>query len=384
MQLTADRPLADGSERAIAAPDTSVLDLSGLDRPGPRIVSLIPAHNEEDGIVKTVLSQFAQSIQPALVIVMADNCTDDTVRLARAAGAQVVETVGNKAKKAGALNQGLSLVMPLLDDEDYILAQDADGELSTDFIKNALWAYDVKANLGGVSGCIVARTPTNFIERAQAIEYARGTRLMGRQGGKVHVLSGAASLFPVHVFRAIADARGHLLPGAPGTVYMEDSLTEDYELTLAIRHLGFDCSSTKRCPVVTDVMPTIQDLEVQRLRWYRGAMESLWLYGWNKITRRTWGGVAFTFFSSLLFPAALLALVLSWLLWDITPNPLYWFLLPIFMAENIVTAYRTKDKASIRTAILFVPLWLYDNAMFIVYWRSLFGAVRREARVWIT
>ena len=54
------------------------------------------------------------------------------------------------------------------------------------------------------------------------------------------------------------------------------------------------------------------------------------------------------------------------------------------MAENIVTAYRTKDRASIRTAIFFVPLWLYDNAMFIVYWRSLLGAVRREARVWIT
>lgn len=384
MQLTVTLPSEEGTKTFVASPEAAGLDLSGLDRPGPRIISLIPAHNEEEGIVKTVLSQFAQSIQPALVIVMADNCTDDTVSLARAAGAQVVETVGNRAKKAGALNQGLALVMPLLDDEDYILAQDADGELSTDFIKNALWAYDVKPNLGGVSGCIVARTPTNFIERAQAIEYARGTRLMGRQNGKVHVLSGAAALFPVHVFRAIADARGTTLPGVPGTVYMEDSLTEDYELTLAIRHLGFDCTSTKHCPVVTDVMPTIQDLEVQRLRWYRGAMESLWLYGWDRITRRTWGGVAFTFFSSLLFPAALLALVLSWLLWDIAPNPLYWFLLPIFMAENIVVAARTKDKASLRTAILFVPLWLYDNAMFIVYWRALFGAVRREARVWIT
>lgn len=376
-------PVVDPPVRDSAA-EAAGLDLSGLDRPGPRIISLIPAHNEEEGIVKTVRSQFAQTVQPALVIVMADNCTDDTVRLAREAGAQVVETVGNRAKKAGALNQGLTLVMPHLEDEDYILAQDADGELSDDFIKNALWAYEVKENLGGVSGSIVARTPNNFIERAQAIEYARGTRLMGRQGGKVHVLSGAAAMFPVHVFRTIAASRGKTLPGTPGTVYMEDSLTEDYELTLAIRHLGFDCTSTKRCPVVTDVMPTIQDLEVQRLRWYRGAMESLWLYGWNKITRRTWGGVAFTFFSSLLFPAALLALVLSWLLWDITPNPWYWFLLPIFMAENIVVAVRTNDKPSIRTAILFVPLWLYDNAMFIVYWRALFGAVRREARVWIT
>lgn len=384
MQLTVKAPADQPTTPASATAEAAGLDLTGLERPGPRIISLIPAHNEEEGIVKTVRSQFAQSIQPALVIVMADNCTDDTVRLAREAGAQVVETIGNTAKKAGALNQGLALVMPLLEDEDYILAQDADGELSTDFIKNALWAFDVKPNLGGVSGCIVARTPTNFIERAQAIEYARGTRLMGRKGGKVHVLSGAAALFPVHAFRAIAAARGKSLPGAAGTVYMEDSLTEDYELTLAIRHLGMDCTSTSRCPVVTDIMPTIQMLEVQRLRWYRGAMESLWLYGWNKITRLTWGGVAFTFFSSLLFPMALLALVLSWLLWDVAPNPLYWFLLPIFMAENIVVAVRLKDRPSLRTAILFVPLWIYDNAMFVVYWRALFDAVRRNARVWIT
>jgi cellulose synthase/poly-beta-1,6-N-acetylglucosamine synthase-like glycosyltransferase len=369
-----------------AAPslDLAGLDLTGLDRPGPRVVSLIPAHNEQDDIVKTVRSQFAQSVQPALVIVMADNCTDRTAEFARDAGAQVIETVNNTGKKAGALNQGLALVMPLLDDEDYILAQDADGELSVDFIKNALWVYDVKPNLGGVSASIVARTPTNFVERAQAVEYARGTRLMGRQNGKVHVLSGAASVFPVFIFRQIAAARGDRLPGRPGTVYMEDSLTEDYELTLAIRHLGYGCTSTRLCPVVTDVMPTLPMLEVQRLRWYRGAIESLWLYGFNKITRRTWGGVAFTFFSSLLFPAAALALVASWLLWETTPNPVYWFLLPIFMAENIVVARRIKDRATLKTAILFFPLWIYDNAMFIVYWRALFGAVRREARVWVT
>ncbi len=384
MQLTEPRIPATASASTAPADLPSGLDISGLDRPGPRIVSLIPAHNEEEGIVKTVRSQFAQTVQPALVIVMADNCTDDTVKLALEAGAQVIETVGNRAKKAGALNQGLERILPLLNDEDYILAQDADGELSTDFIKNALWAFDVKPNSGGVSGAIVARPTTNFIERAQAIEYARGTRLVGRQNGRVHVLSGAATMFPVSVFRAIASARGTSLPGKPGTVYMEDSLTEDYELTLAIRSLGYGCTSTSRCPVVTDVMPTVQDLEVQRLRWYRGAMESLWLYGWTKLTRRAWGGVAFTLFSSLLFPAALLALVLSWLVWDIAPNPLFWLLLPIFMAENIVVAARLKDRASLRTAILFVPLWLYDNAMFIVYWRALFGAVRREARVWIT
>jgi poly-beta-1,6-N-acetyl-D-glucosamine synthase len=352
---------------------------------GPAFIALVPAHNEETGIVKTVRSLFNQSLSPDMVIVMADNCSDRTVELARETGAYVVETVHNRAKKAGALNQGLAMVLPWLEDTDFVICQDADGELSEDWVRNALWAFGVKGKgLGGLSGAIVARQPTNFIERAQAVEYARGTRLMSRQNGKVHVLSGAASMFPVHVFREIAAARGSRLPGSPGTYFMEDSLTEDYELTLAIRHLGYDCTSTKRCPVITDIMPTVEMLEVQRLRWYRGAMESLWLYGWNSITRTTWLGVAFTFFSSLLFPAALLALVLSWLLWDTLPNPMYWFLLPIFMAENIVVARRVADRKSLQTAILFFPLWLYDNAMFIVYWRSLLGAVRREARIWLT
>ena len=355
-----------------------------------RIVALIPAHNEQDGIVKTIRSLESQTTKPDLIVVMADNCVDDTVKLARNAGAFVVETRDNKAKKAGALNQGIALTIPWMLDSDYYVFQDADGELSPNFMQEALATFEeFRKNplrgkpLGGLSGAIVARPATNFIERAQAIEYARGTRLMARQRGKVHVLSGAAAVLPVKVLRELAEKRGTQLPGKKGTYFMEDSLTEDYELTLAIRHMGYDCTSTKRCPVTTDLMSNIHMLEIQRVRWYRGAMESLWLYGFNKITRRTWGGVLFTFFSSMLFPLALLGLVFSYLVYSVTPNPIYWALLPIFMTENIVVARRV-DRKALWTAVTFVPLWAYDNMMFIVYWRSLFLAIRKSNRVWIT
>ena len=46
----------------------------------------------------TLRSLLAQTVPPARVIVMADNCTDRTVERARAAGAEVQETVANTAK----------------------------------------------------------------------------------------------------------------------------------------------------------------------------------------------------------------------------------------------------------------------------------------------
>ena len=72
-----------------------------------RVVVLVPAHDEAASIGTTLRALQAQTRRPDRVVVVADNCTDDTVAIARAAGAEVVETVGNTDKKAGALNQAL-------------------------------------------------------------------------------------------------------------------------------------------------------------------------------------------------------------------------------------------------------------------------------------
>jgi len=62
-----------------------------LPGPRPRIAILIPAHNEEAGLLATL-----SSLQPQLglhdrILVVADNCSDRTADLARLAGAHVVE-----------------------------------------------------------------------------------------------------------------------------------------------------------------------------------------------------------------------------------------------------------------------------------------------------
>ena len=87
---------------------------------------LVPAHNEAQGIAATLTSLTAQSRSPERIIVVADNCTDDTVAIARRCGAEVIESVDNVHKKAGALNQALARILPTQGENDLVMVMDAD------------------------------------------------------------------------------------------------------------------------------------------------------------------------------------------------------------------------------------------------------------------
>ncbi len=107
---------------------------------------------------------------------------------------------------------------------------------------------------------------------------------MRRRRGRVYVLTGTSSLFRPRALRTVAASRGSDLPGVPGDVYDTAALTEDNELTIAIKSLGGLMLSPAACTVVTELMPTWRMLWAQRLRWQRGALENLGAYG---ITPRT-------------------------------------------------------------------------------------------------
>lgn len=56
------------------------------------VVALVPAHNEEEAIASTLAGLMTQSRPPDRVIVVCDNCTDQTADLAALAGAEVLRT----------------------------------------------------------------------------------------------------------------------------------------------------------------------------------------------------------------------------------------------------------------------------------------------------
>ncbi len=74
----------------------------------PTLAVLIPAHNEAGGIGQT-LAAISPQLRPGdRVVVVADNCTDQTADIARDAGAEVVERVDQELRGKGyALDAGI-------------------------------------------------------------------------------------------------------------------------------------------------------------------------------------------------------------------------------------------------------------------------------------
>src|SRR5882762_2751121 len=73
---------------AFALPHQNCLATLGSDS-SQRIVVLVPAHNESIGLLPTLADIKAQLSPADQILVVADNCTDDTAAVALAAGANV-------------------------------------------------------------------------------------------------------------------------------------------------------------------------------------------------------------------------------------------------------------------------------------------------------
>ncbi len=91
----------------------------------PRVVVLVPAHNESAHLLPTLRSLQAQIGRGNQVLVVADNCSDDTAALARQAGAGVVERTDPLRRGNGyALACGIDQLRA--DPPDVVVVIDAD------------------------------------------------------------------------------------------------------------------------------------------------------------------------------------------------------------------------------------------------------------------
>ena len=178
----------------------------GTVRPVGPLVALLPAHDEEASIGAALDSLRDQTRPPDHIIVVADNCTDRTVEIARERGVEVHETVGNSHKKAGALNQVLDLLLPTLGDHAQVLVMDSDCTLDPEFLAVAR-ANLREGSLGGVGGTFRGGPGGGLVGTFQRNEYARYERDVRRLRGRALVLTGTASVFPVSVLREVVAAR---------------------------------------------------------------------------------------------------------------------------------------------------------------------------------
>ncbi len=335
---------------------------------GPVTVTvLIPAHDEEDRIVATLASLQEQTSRPDRVVVVADNCTDATEELARAAGVEVFTTVDNAHKKAGGLNQALASLLPDLGENDTVMVMDADTVIGREYLETAKQRMTEDRALMAIGGLFTGEDGHGLIGQFQRNEYIRYSRDIERRRGRLFVLTGTASVFRSAALREVAAQRGRLLPGVPGDVYDTVALTEDNELTLALKSLGALMTSPAQCTVVTEVMPTWRAIWHQRLRWQRGALENLGAYGLTPQTSRYWVqqfGIGYGSVALLSYYAAIFTMAMS--LDDWVWFPFWLGVGGIFMLERVVTAWRGGWRARLVAATLF-PELVYATFLNVVF-----------------
>jgi biofilm PGA synthesis N-glycosyltransferase PgaC len=353
------------------------------------VTALLPAHNEQANLAAAIASLRGQSEPPSRIVVIADNCTDDTEAIAVRLGVEALRTRDNAYKKAGGLNQALDALLPDMLDGDLVLVMDADSQLDPGFVEEARrnlgpqGGHARRKPLGGVGGTFLGGPGGGLVGTFQRNEYARYARDVRRLKGRALVLTGTASVFPVHVLREVAAARraGELPDrSGAGNVYDVHVLTEDNELSLALMHLGYAILAPRGCTLVTEVMTTWGDLARQRSRWKRGALENIVDYGLTPVTAAYWG-------RQVLSALGVLATVLyvGSLVWGafggIHLHPFWIAASLVFCVERIVTVRRRGWRQMVLAAPLVIEM-LYDLFLQAVQAQAFTQAVLRSERKW--
>ncbi len=382
-----ERVVTDRSRRStdvekLLAPKRVMAETRGVFGGPVTVTVLIPAHNEAASIGATLGSLSAQDPAPNRVIVVADNCTDATESIVRAYGAEVFVTVGNTHKKAGALNQALHGLLDGLGDNDVVMCMDADTALDDGFLAAGIQRFTSDRALMAIGGLFYGEEGHGLLGQLQRNEYVRYSREIRRRRGRVFVLTGTASMFRGRALRTVAESRGGLLPGVQGDVYDTVALTEDNELTLAIKSLGGLMASPDGCRVVTELMPTWRNLWTQRLRWQRGALENLGAYGPAPAMLRYWA-------QQLGIGYSVIALSSFWLLITVTAlatDRWVWFPFwlgvgSVFVVDRVVSAWKGGWRARL-LAMLLVPELLYDMYLDVVYIKGIFDITFARNATW--
>jgi cellulose synthase/poly-beta-1,6-N-acetylglucosamine synthase-like glycosyltransferase len=382
-RIVTDRSRRSGdATRKPLAPKLVMADTRGVFAGPVTVTVLIPAHDEAASIGATLESLLAQEPSPDRVIVVADNCTDATGEIARAHGAEVFVTVDNTHKKAGALNQVLQGLVADMGDNDVVMCMDADTVLDDGFLAAGVQRFTSDRALMAIGGLFYGEEGSGVLGQLQRNEYVRYSREIRRRRGRVFVLTGTASMFRARALRTVAESRGTLLPGTHGDVYDIVALTEDNELTLAIKSLGGLMASPDGCRVVTEIMPTWRNLWTQRLRWQRGALENLGAYGPAPAILRYWA-------QQLGIGYSVIALSAFWLLMAVTvlaTDRWVWFPFwlgvgSLFVVDRVISVWGGGWRARLLAALL-VPELAYDMYLDVIYLTGIFDITFARNASW--
>jgi cellulose synthase/poly-beta-1,6-N-acetylglucosamine synthase-like glycosyltransferase len=224
----------------------------------PRLAVLIPAHNESNGILATLESVFPQLLPDDRVLVVADNCSDDTAKISAGRGAEVVERQDALRRGKGfALDFGIRFLER--DPPELVIVLDGDCEMTAGSVDRL---GRLSASTGRpVQAIDLMIPPKKAGVTMQISEFAWTVKNLVRPLGFLRLglpcqLMGTGMALPWGLICSIRLASGHLV--------------EDMQM-------GVDCARAGLpplfCPeaLVQSYFPSTEDaIRSQRTRWEHG------------------------------------------------------------------------------------------------------------------
>jgi cellulose synthase/poly-beta-1,6-N-acetylglucosamine synthase-like glycosyltransferase len=239
-----------------------------LERDGPvqplnarasrQLAVVVPAHNESTAIIPTIADIKPQLKEGDRLLVVADNCSDDTAAVATAAGAEVIRrddvTRIGKGYALGWAIDHLSKEPP-----DLVLFIDADCRIQPDAIEKLIDACSAFER--PVQASFLMKTAEHSPIDHSLAEFAflvkNGVRPLGLKNLNCPVqLMGTGMIFPWEIIRSAPLASGHLV--------------EDLKLGLDLAIVGKAPRFLPSAKVTSDFPVTAKGTDSQRQRWVQG------------------------------------------------------------------------------------------------------------------
>lgn len=238
----------------------------------PPVSVIVPAWNEEVGLIRTIETILASTYTNLEIVVINDGSIDNSDVLMKAFVKEYdnrPHVIGEKISivykykqnggKGMALNDGIKISIG-----EIIISIDADCILLPDTIANFVKYFEDEKIMAAVGNVKIGNQDTllgtlQYLEFLFSFYFKKADSLFNT----IYIIGGAAGAFRRSVFKNIG-------------VYSDVNITEDIDLSVRIQKAGMPIVYASQAIVYTEAATTFKGLAAQRLRWKRGRFQTFY------------------------------------------------------------------------------------------------------------
>jgi len=341
----------------------------------PRVSFIIPAWNEEVGIINTIQSVLNSNYKKFELIIVNDGSTDETGLMVK----RFIDKYQGKilikyfkktnGGKSSALNLGIKKA-----EGEIIITSDADCAVDRYAIDN-LVKYFSKKEVMAVAGNVRVGNNNKIIGSIQKLEYFYGFYFKRSDSilNSVYIVGGASAAYRKEIFKKLG-------------YFDKEIITEDIEYSTRILNAGYKIRYAPDAVFYTEVPSDINSLIKQRLRWKYGRLKTFFKYR-NLFFKMK--GKHSKFLSFIILPVALFAEILlffeiiflpiffvyTFLSGDFMPMIFATSLFSIIIFLQIITDVKRRENKDV---ILWVPVaWLLFYFIDFIEYMALAKSIAR-------